>query len=78
MTKGLIFDLLRMKNGIFITILRLIRIGIAKDNGEKFITFLIAVYKFETTISFTWRELYGNQKNKKTSEQESETSVASA
>ena len=80
MTKGIIFDLTRMQNGIFISILRFIRIGIARDNEGmgKFVTFLIAIYKFETTISFTWRELYGNQKSKKKNKQKSKAAHASA
>ena len=78
--QGIIFDLLKMKNGIFLTLFRFIRIGIASDNeGQgKFLTILLAIYKLEFTTSITWRQVYGNQEKTKKSKQKSKTTVASA
>ena len=81
MTKGIIFDFLKLDNGVYITLIKFIKIGYAIDNHGygKFITFLFGIYKLEFTLSLTWRTaLNGNKKNKTKNKQKSKTTVASA
>ena len=81
MTKGIIFDLLTLNNGMVLTLFRIFKIGLIKDNQGfgTFYTLMFAIHKLETSVSLTWRTaLNGSQKSKTKSKQKSKTSYASA
>ena len=66
MTKGIIFDLLTLNNGIILTLLKYFRIGIIKDNQGfgTFYTLMFAIYKLETSVSIAWRTKSYEEENK--------------
>ena len=81
MTKGIIFDLIKLDNGFLITLFRLFKIGTITDNEGygKYYTLLFGIRKLEFTLSLTWRSsLNGNKKSQKKSKQKSKTTYASA
>ena len=81
MNKGIIFDLLTLNNGIILTLFKIFKIGLIKDNQGfgTFYTLMFACYKLETSVSIAWRttaygeEIQNSQKGKK-----SQTPTASA
>ena len=77
MTKGIIFDLLTLNNGMVLTLFRIFKIGLIKDNQGfgTFYTLMFAVHKLETSVSIAWRtKAYGEEENKS----KSKTTIASA
>ena len=81
MTKGIIFDLIKLDNGFLITLFRLFKLGTITDNEGygKYYTLLFGIRKLEFTLSLTWRSsLNGNKKSQKKSKQKSKTTYASA
>ena len=81
MTKGIIFDLIKLDNGFLLTIFRLFKIGTITDNEGygQYYTLLLGIKQLEFTLSLTWRTaLNGSQKSKTKSKQKSKTSYASA
>jgi len=58
--KAYLFDLLFLNNGVIMTLFKYFKIAVMKDNqGEgAFILFQIAIWKFETTLSLTWRDSF--------------------
>ena len=65
MSKGIIFDLIKLDNGFLLTICRLFKIGTLTDNEGygKYYTLLLGIKRLEFTLSLTWRTaLNGNQK----------------
>ena len=81
MTKGIIFDLIKLDNGFLLTIFRLFKIGTITDNEGygQYYTLLLGIKQLEFTLSLTWRTaLNGSQKSKTKSKRKSKTSYASA
>mgnify|MGYP003154458913 CR=1 FL=1 len=77
MTKGIIFDLLTLNNGIILTLFRIFKVGIIKDNQGfgTFYTLMLAIHNLETSVSIAWRtKAYGEEENKS----KSKTTIASA
>ena len=78
MNKGIIFDLLTLNNGIILTLFKIFKIGLIKDNQGfgTFYTLMFACYKLETSVSIAWRTTaYGEEKKNKS---KSQTPTASA
>ena len=78
MTKGIIFDLLTLNNGMVLTLFRIFKVGIIKDNQGfgTFYTLMLAIHNLETSVSIAWRtKAYGEEKKNKS---KSKTTVASA
>tara|TARA_R100000781_G_scaffold114913_1_gene87834 strand:+ start:376 stop:612 length:237 start_codon:yes stop_codon:yes gene_type:complete len=78
MTKGIIFDLLTVNNGMVLTLFNFFKIGVMKDNQGfgNFYTLMFAIHKLETSVSIAWRtKSYGEEKE---SQSKSETPTASA
>ena len=64
MTKGIIFDLLKLNNGIILSLFKYFKIGVIKDNQGfgTFYTLMFAIYKLETSVSIAWRTTaYGEE-----------------
>ena len=84
MNKGLIFDILKLNNGIILTLLNVIKIGAIKDNQGfgYFYTLMLAIHKLETSVSIAWRTItYGEENQEIQSSQKgqkSQTPTASA
>ena len=77
MTKGIIFDLLTLNNGIVLTLFKFFKIGVIKDNQGfgTFYTLMFAIHNLETSVSIAWRtKEYGEEENKS----KSKTTIASA
>tara|TARA_R100001594_G_C4038163_1_gene262664 strand:+ start:1259 stop:1510 length:252 start_codon:yes stop_codon:yes gene_type:complete len=80
-TIGFIIDILRVNNGIIITLFRFIKLGLIKDNQGfgTFYTLMLAIYNLETSVSIAWRtKQHGNEENTTKNQQKSKTPVASA
>jgi hypothetical protein len=58
--KAYLFDLLFLNNGVIVTLFKYLKIAIMKDNqGEgNFVLLQIAIWKFETTLSLTWKDYF--------------------
>ena len=58
--KAYLFDLLFLNNGVIITLFKYLKIAVMKDNqGEgNFVLLQIAIWKFETTLSLTWKDYF--------------------
>ena len=81
MTKGIIFDLIKLDNGFLLTFFRLFKIGTITDNEGygQYYTLLLGIKKLEFTLSLTWRSsLNGNKKSTKKSKQKPKIVNASA
>ena len=64
MTKGIIFDLLTLNNGMVLTLFRIFKVGIIKDNQGfgTFYTLMLAIHNLETSVSIAWRtKAYGEE-----------------
>ena len=58
--KAYLFDLLFLNNGVIATLFKYLKIAVMKDNqGEgNFVLLQIAIWKFETTLSLTWKDYF--------------------
>ena len=58
--KAYLFDLLFLNNGVIVTLFKYLKIAVMKDNqGEgSFVLLQIAIWKFETTLSLTWKDYF--------------------
>jgi len=58
--KSYLFDLLFLNNGVVLTLFKYLKIAIMKDDqGEApFVLLQIALWKFETTLSLTWKNQF--------------------
>jgi len=58
--KSYLFDLLFLNNGVVLTLFKYLKIAVMKDDqGEgPFVLLQIALWKFETTLSLTWKDQF--------------------
>ena len=58
--KSYLFDLLFLNNGVVLTLFKYLKIAVMKDDqGEgPFVLLQIALWKFETTLSLTWKNQF--------------------
>ena len=78
---GKLIDILTLDNGIILTLLTVLKIGLIKDNQGfgTFYTLMLGIYKLETSVSIAWRtQEYGKEIQNSQKGAKSQTPTASA